>query len=167
MTHFKQNKTINTLIVSALRIQEVQVKLEDSINITYGVLDTIFKMLDTEKVPATQIIPCLAILLKKQESDIANIVKKNPHNFMRKTKNYLNKNPNDIEKLHPDFSEEEKKIDLLGMSVISAKILVSQHILLKIITILKVPFHLTMEVFLKYMIILERGENPVLMICLN
>ena len=86
---------------------------------------------------------------------------------MRKNKNYLNKNPSDIEKLHPDFSEEEKKIDLLGMSVFSAKILVSQHILLKIITILKVPFHLTMEVFLKYMIILERGENPVLMICLN
>ena len=86
---------------------------------------------------------------------------------MRKNKNYLNKNPNDIEKLHPDFSEEEKKIDLLGMSVFSAKILVSQHILFKIITILKVPFHLTMEVFLKYMIILERGENPVLMICLN
>ena len=28
---------------------------------------------------------------------------------MRKTKNYLNKNPNDIEKLHPDFSEEGKE----------------------------------------------------------
>ena len=78
MAHFKQNKTINTLIDSALRVQEVQVELEDSINITYGVLDTIFKMLDTETVPATQIIPCLAILLKKQESDIANIVKKKP-----------------------------------------------------------------------------------------
>ena len=75
-------------------------ELEDSINITYGVLDTIFKMLDTEKVPATQIIPCLAILLKKQEKS---------HNFMRKTKNYLNKNPNYIEKLHPDFSEEGKE----------------------------------------------------------
>ena len=65
MAHFKQNKTINTLIDSALRVQEVQVELEDSINITYGVLDTIFKMLDTEKVPVTQIIPCLAILSKK------------------------------------------------------------------------------------------------------
>ena len=27
---------------------------------------------------------------------------------MKKTKNYLKKNPNDIEKLHPDFSEERK-----------------------------------------------------------
>ena len=40
---------------------------------------------------------------------------------MRKNKNYLNKNPNDIEKLHPDFSEEEKKIDLLGMSSVFCK----------------------------------------------
>ena len=86
MAHFNQNKTINTVIVSALRSQQVQVELEDSINITYGVLDTIFKMLDTEKVPVTEIIACLAILSKKRESDIANIVKK-PHNFMRKTKN--------------------------------------------------------------------------------
>ena len=108
MAHFNQNKTINTVIVSALRSQQVQVELEDSINITYGVLDTIFKMLDTEKVPVTQIIPCLAILSKKRESDIANIVKK-PHNFMRKTKSYLRKNPNGIEKLHPNFSEEGKE----------------------------------------------------------
>ena len=28
---------------------------------------------------------------------------------MRKTNDYLNKNPNDIEKLHPDFSEEGKE----------------------------------------------------------
>ena len=105
MAHFNQSKTINTLIVSALRSQQVQVELEDSINITYGVLDT---MLDTEKVPVTQIIPCVAILSKKRESHIANIFKK-PHNFMRKTKNYLSKNPNDTEKLHPDFSEEEKE----------------------------------------------------------
>ena len=67
MAHFNQNKTINTVIVSALRSQQVQVELEDSINITYGVLDTIFKMLDTEKLPVTQIIPCLAILSKKRE----------------------------------------------------------------------------------------------------
>ena len=106
MTHFNQNncqiKTINTQIVSALRSQQVQ-ELEDSINITCGILDSIFQILDTENVPVTQIVPCLAILLKKNESDIANIVKKN-HNFMRKTRNYLKKTPNDIEKLHPDFS---------------------------------------------------------------
>ena len=33
---------------------------------------------------------------------------KKTHNFMRKTKSYLKKNPNDLEKLHPDFSEEGK-----------------------------------------------------------
>ena len=79
MAYFYQNKTINTLVVSALKSRQVQVGLlEDSINITYGILDNIFQILDTENVPVTQIIPCLAILLKKSESDIANIVKKNP-----------------------------------------------------------------------------------------
>ena len=86
MAHLYQNKTINTLIVSALRSQQVQVELDDSINITYGILDNIFQILDTENVSnivtqcyvknITQIIPCLAILLKKSESDIVNIVKK-------------------------------------------------------------------------------------------
>ena len=37
------------LIVPALRSQQVQVELEDSINITYGILD-IFQILDTEIV---------------------------------------------------------------------------------------------------------------------
>ena len=41
---------------------------------------------------------------------------------MRKTKNYLNNNPNDIEKLHPDFSEDGEEKSLLGMWVFSAKI---------------------------------------------
>ena len=77
MVDLYQNKTINTLIVSALRSQQVQVELEDSINITYGILDNIFQILGTENVPVTQIIPCLAILLKKKiESVISNIVKK-------------------------------------------------------------------------------------------
>ena len=78
--HFNQNKAINTL-VSALRSQQVQVELlKDSINITYGILDNIFQILDSENVLVTQIIPCLAILSKKSESDIAIIVK----NFMKK-----------------------------------------------------------------------------------
>ena len=47
-----------------------------SINITYGILDYIFQILDTEDVPVKQIIPCLAILLQKSENDIANIIKK-------------------------------------------------------------------------------------------
>ena len=51
MAYFYQNKTMNTLIVSFLRSQQLQVELEDSINITYGILDNIFKILDTENVP--------------------------------------------------------------------------------------------------------------------
>ena len=43
MAHLYQNKTVNTLIVSALRSQQVQAELEDSINITYGILDNIFQ----------------------------------------------------------------------------------------------------------------------------
>ena len=62
MVDLYQNKTIKNLIVSALRSQQVQVELGDSINIAYG----IFQILDTENVPVTQIILCLAILLKKK-----------------------------------------------------------------------------------------------------
>ena len=68
-----QSKTINTQIVSALGSQQVE-ELEDSINITYGILENIFQI--WENVPVMQIIPCLAILSKKSECDIANIVKK-------------------------------------------------------------------------------------------
>ena len=68
-----QSKTINTQIVSALGSQQVE-ELEDSINITYGILENIFQI--WENVPVMQIIPCLAILSKKSEYDIANIVKK-------------------------------------------------------------------------------------------
>ena len=50
-----QNKTINTHTVSALRSQQVQ-ELEDSINITCGILDNIFQILDTENVSVMQII---------------------------------------------------------------------------------------------------------------
>ena len=77
MAHLNQNKTINTPIVSALTSQQVQVELlEDSINITYRILDKVFQILDTENVPVIQTIPCLTILSKKSGSDIANIVKK-------------------------------------------------------------------------------------------
>ena len=51
-------------------------KLEGSMNIVYGILPHIFQILDTENVPVKQIIPCLAILLQKNENDIANIIKK-------------------------------------------------------------------------------------------
>ena len=44
---------------------------------------------------------------------------KKSHNFVRKSKNYL-KNPNDLQKLHPDFSEEGKEERQLDMWVFSA-----------------------------------------------
>ena len=56
--HFNQNKHINTLVVSVLRGKQAQVDLQNSINITYGVLDNIFQILDTENVHMKQIIPC-------------------------------------------------------------------------------------------------------------
>ena len=70
----------NTKIVSALRASNHQVELkEDPINITYGLLDQILKVLDEEDIPAKQIIPCLATLSKKSENVIVNIVKKPQH----------------------------------------------------------------------------------------
>ena len=84
-----ENKTITTQIVFVLRSHQVQ-ELEDSINITYGILGTIFQVLDTENEAVMQIIICLAILSKKSERDIIDIVKK-PQNFKRKTNTYLGK----------------------------------------------------------------------------
>ena len=107
MAHYNQNKKI----LSALRTRNHQHQFEleeDPINITYGILDQSFKVLDEEDISAKQIISCLAILPKKSENVIANIVKK-PHNFVKKTKNSLKKPTNDLEKLHPDFSEGGKE----------------------------------------------------------
>ena len=73
MADFNQNKHINTLIVSALRSQQIQVELQNSINITYDILDNMFQILDTKNVPLKQIISYLAILSQKSENDIANI----------------------------------------------------------------------------------------------
>ena len=83
-------------------------ELQNSINITYGILDNIFQILDAENVTVKQIMPCLAILSKKSEIDIVNIVKKT-HNYIRKTKSYLKKYPNDLQKLYPDFPEKGKE----------------------------------------------------------
>ena len=60
-------------------------------NITYGILYNVFQIFDTDDNPLKQIIPCLSILSKKSENDIAT-----------SSKNYL-------EKLYTDFSEEGKK----------------------------------------------------------
>ena len=150
LSHIKNCLRPQSAPLRSKRVQE----LENSINITYGLIDNIFQILDTENVPVTQIISCLAMLSKKNESDTANIVKK-PHNFMTKTKNYFKKTQMTLKNYIQISQRKGKKKDLLGMLVFSVKIQVSQHILQKIIPILKLTFHLTMRVFLKYMIILE------------
>ena len=55
---------------------------------------------------------------------------KKTHDFIRKAKSYLKKNPNDLEKLHPDFSEEGKEERPAGhVSVFFQNLAkVSQHI---------------------------------------
>ena len=40
-------------------------EFENFINITYGILDYIFQILDTEDVPVKQVMPYLAILWQK------------------------------------------------------------------------------------------------------
>ena len=99
-----------------LRSQQAQVELQNSINITYGILGNILQILDAERECSSEASnTMLGNSIKKSENDIANIVKR-PHNFIRKTKSYLKKkNPNDFEKLHPDFLEEGKEKGLLGM----------------------------------------------------
>ena len=80
MVHYNQNNKI----VSALRTRNDQVELEkEPINITYGILDQTFKVLDEQDISARQIILCLATLSKKIENVIVNIVKK-PYNFVKK-----------------------------------------------------------------------------------
>ena len=105
MAHFSQNKTINTLIVSPLRSQQVQVELlEDCINISYGILDNIFQILYTENVPVTVCTSAWQLYQKKKMKVILTTLSKKTHNFMKKKKKkYLKKLPNNLEKLHPDF----------------------------------------------------------------
>ena len=65
-------------------------EFEDSIYITYGILDYIFQMLDTEDANVKQIMRYLTTLSQKSENDIAKHYQEK-HNFMTKTKNYLKK----------------------------------------------------------------------------
>ena len=53
-------------------------------------------------------MPCLAILFQKSENDIANIIKK-PHNFVRKTKNYLKKSGITLRNYIPISQKKGKK----------------------------------------------------------
>ena len=118
MTHFNinnyQNKIINTLMVFALRSQQVQ-ELEDSINITYGILDSISQILDTENVPVTWIITTMLgnSIKKKWKWNCEHCQK--THNFMWKTKNYLKKPLMALKKYIQIFQRKGKKKDLLGM----------------------------------------------------
>ena len=50
----------------------------------------------------------MTTLSEKSKNVIANIVKK-PHNFVKKLKIPLKTPPKDLQKLHPDFSEEGKE----------------------------------------------------------
>ena len=89
MVHYNRNNKID----STLRTRNHQVELEkDPINITYGILDQIFKVLDEEDISAKQIIPCFATMPKKSGNVIANIVKK-PHNSVGKKPENYPKNP--------------------------------------------------------------------------
>ena len=80
---------------------------KDPINITYGVLGQIFKVLNEKFISAKQIIPCLATLYKKRKI-LLQTFSKNHIILWKKLKSTL-KIPNDLEKLHPYFPEEEKE----------------------------------------------------------
>ena len=112
MAHYNQN----TKIVSAVWTRNHQVELkEEPINITYGLLDQIFKVLDEENVSTNQIIPCLATLSKKSENVIANIVKK-PHNFVKKKlKTTFKTTPMILRNYIQISKKNEQKKCLLGM----------------------------------------------------
>ena len=117
MAHFNinnyQNKIINTLMVFALRSQQVQ-ELEDSINITYGILDSISQILGIENVPVTRITTMLGNSIKKKWKWYCEHCQKT-HNFMWKTKNYLKKTLMVLKKYIQIFQRKGKKKDLLGM----------------------------------------------------
>lgn len=102
---------------------------EDSMNITYRILDHIFEVQNDKNVPVKQIIHCLVTLPKKSKNDIALKAKK-PQMILR---NYI------------QISQKKgKKKSLLVTGMFSAKI---QYILQKTILVLKM-FCLTMGVFL-------------------
>ena len=77
MAHLHPNKNIKTQIVFVLKEPAGLDGVEDSINITCGILDYSFQILDTEDVSVKQIMPCLAILSQKSENDIAKHHQKN------------------------------------------------------------------------------------------
>ena len=103
-------------------------------------------MLDEQDISAKQIIPCLATLSKNSENVIANIVKK-PHNFVKKKLKTTLKNPNDLEKLHPDFSEGTEEMPAGHVGDFCQNLGITAYTLQH--KILKINSYLTMAVFLK------------------
>ena len=74
MAHYNQN----TMIVSALRTRNHQVELkEDPINITYGLLDQSFKVLDEEDISTKQIIQCAWLLYLKKMKMVLQTLSEN------------------------------------------------------------------------------------------
>ena len=108
----------------------------------------------------------LGYSIEKSGNNIANIIKKS-HNFVRKTKYYQKKNSKWPWEITSRFLRGRERRKAAGHVGVSCQDLDIHHLLQKITTILKENFHSTIEVFLKYMIVLELGKISVLMICLN
>ena len=73
------------LLAKSLIAKNHQAELEkDPINIRYGLLEHMFKVLDEEDILAKQIIPCLATLSKKCKFYCEHCQK--THNFVKKFK---------------------------------------------------------------------------------
>ena len=72
--------------------------------ITYTLLHDIFQIFQAENCPNKDIIHTQHLLSKKSEDCLADIVKR-PVNSINKAKRFIKKNPNDLEKEHPAFSQ--------------------------------------------------------------
>ena len=157
MVHLYRNKNIKTLIVSVLRNLQVQVELEDPISIIYSILDHIFQILDTTNVLVKQIIPCQTILSQKSKMILPTSSKN--HIILREKLKISLKNPQmTLRNCIQIYQRKRKEKGSWACGCFLPKSRYhSIYILQKIIPILKVNFHLTLEVFLKYMIILELG----------
>ena len=147
-------------------------EFEVSMNITFDILYYIFQILDTEDVPVKQIMSCLPILSQKRwkwychhHHHHHHHQKKKKHNFLRKTKKYLEKPPVTLENYIQISQMKEKTND--SWACVFCNNLVITAYALKDDSYLKAIVHPAMGVFLKYVIVLELGEMQVLMICLN
>ena len=100
MADYSKNKNIFYI----LKTRNDQVN--DSIDITYGMLDQIFKVSDEEDISVKQIIPCLAFhpsVLEKWKWNCPHRQKTTKF-CGKKLKPALKKSSNDLDKLHPNLS---------------------------------------------------------------